>query len=124
MTKKIELLESWIAETNKLLAERRKEKKNEENKNTESILAEYWNRINSGKKMFYLDGYNAIIESGFIDADDEKYDENGAYVDYDRMDYWERVYCTECGAEINSFSEDEEEEITIKKWNRRTENDT
>lgn len=51
-------------------------------------------------------------------------DENGAYVDYDRIDYWERVYCTECGAEINSISEDEEEEITIKKWNRRTKNVT
>lgn len=49
-------------------------------------------------------------------------DENGAYVDYDRMDYWERVYCTECGAEIVSISEDEEEEITIKKWNMRAEN--
>lgn len=51
-------------------------------------------------------------------------DESGAYVDYDRIDYWERVHCTECGAEIISFSEDEEEEITIKKWNRRTKNDT
>ena len=49
-------------------------------------------------------------------------DENGAYVDYDRMDYWERVYCKECSAEIVSISEDEEEEITIKKWNRRNEN--
>lgn len=49
-------------------------------------------------------------------------DENGAYVDYDRIDYWERVYCIECGAEIDSISEDEEEEITIKKWNRRNKN--
>ena len=45
-------------------------------------------------------------------------DENGAYVDYDEMYYWERTYCTECGAEISSESDDEEEEITIKKWNR------
>lgn len=46
-------------------------------------------------------------------------DENGAYIDYDEMYYWERVYCTECGAEISSESDDEEEEITITKWNRR-----
>lgn len=46
-------------------------------------------------------------------------DENRAYVDYDEMYYWERTYCTECGAEISSESEDEEEEITIAKWNNR-----
>ena len=46
-------------------------------------------------------------------------DENGAYVDYDEMYYWERTYCTECGAEISSESDDEEEEITITKWNSR-----
>lgn len=50
-------------------------------------------------------------------------DENGAYVDYDEMYYWERTYCTECGAEISSESDDEEEEITITKWNRRADND-
>lgn len=49
-------------------------------------------------------------------------DENGAYVDYDETYYWERTYCTECGAEISSESDDEEAEITITKWNRRTEN--
>lgn len=46
-------------------------------------------------------------------------DENGAYVDYDEMYYWERTYCTECGAEISSESDDEKEEITITKWNTR-----
>lgn len=46
-------------------------------------------------------------------------DENGAYVDYDEMYYWERTYCTECGAEISSESDDEEEETTITKWNTR-----
>lgn len=45
-------------------------------------------------------------------------DENGAYVDYDEMYYWERTYCTECGAEISSESDDDEEEITIAKWNK------
>jgi hypothetical protein len=38
------------------------------------------------------------------------------------MYYWERTYCTECGAEISSESDDEEEEITIAKWNRRADN--
>lgn len=90
---KIELLELPIAETNKLLAEIRKEKENEENKNTESILAEYWNRINSGKKVFYLDGYNTIIENGFIDVDDEKYNDNNTdhYSNYPIKEYAEQA---------------------------------
>ena len=90
---KIKLLESWIADTNKLLAEIRKEKKNEEKKNTESILTEYWNRINSGEKVFYLDGYNAIIESEFIDADDEKYNDNNTdrYSNYPIKEYAEQA---------------------------------
>lgn len=90
---KIKLLESRIAETDKLLAEIRKEKKNEEKKNTESILAEYWNRINSGEKVFYLDGYNAIIESEFIDADDEKYNDNNTdrYSNYPIKEYAEQA---------------------------------
>ena len=46
---KIELLESQIAETNKLLAEIKKEKENEEKENEESVLAEYWNCLNSGE---------------------------------------------------------------------------
>ena len=47
-------------------------------------------------------------------------DENGAYVDYEDMYYWEYVCCTECGLEIRSDDEDEAEGITIQKWNRRT----
>lgn len=46
-------------------------------------------------------------------------DNNGAYVDYDDMSYWERVYCKECGVEI-SIADDEKDEITIEKWNKRT----
>lgn len=90
---KIELLESRIAETNKLLAEIRKEKKNEGNKNTESVLAEYWNYINSGEKVFYLDGYNVIIESEFIDTDDEKYNDNNTdrYSNYPIKEYAEQA---------------------------------
>lgn len=50
-------------------------------------------------------------------------DENGAYIDIEDLDYWERTYCTECGVEINSIPcDDEEPEITIKKWNRRVDN--
>lgn len=45
-------------------------------------------------------------------------DEGGAYVDADML-YWEKVHCTQCGVEIVSDSDDEEEEITIKKWNQR-----
>lgn len=90
---KIKLLESQIAETNKLLAEIKKEKENEEKKNTESVLAEYWNHINSGEKVFYLDGYNAIIESEFIDVDDEKYNDNNTdhYSNYPIKEYAEQA---------------------------------
>jgi hypothetical protein len=34
----------------------------------------------------------------------------------------EHADCTECGAEISSESEDDKEEITITKWNRRYNN--
>ena len=44
-------------------------------------------------------------------------DENGAYIDADTF-YWEYVECIECGAKIE-LGEDEEDETTIKKWNRR-----
>lgn len=90
---KIKLLESQIAETNELLAEIKKEKENEEKKNTESVLAEYWNCLNSGEMVFYLDGYNAIIESGFIDVDDEKYNDNNTdrYSNYPIKEYAEQA---------------------------------
>lgn len=43
--------------------------------------------------MFYLDGYNAIIESGFIDADDEKYNDNNTdrYSNYPIKEYAEQA---------------------------------
>lgn len=59
---KIELLESRIAETNKLLAEIKKEKENEEKKNTESILAEYWDYINSGETVYGVNYFNAVCD--------------------------------------------------------------
>lgn len=45
------------------------------------------------------------------------YDENGAYVDADTF-YFEKTGCPTC--DIWFFiSEDEEEESTVKAWNRR-----
>lgn len=46
------------------------------------------------------------------------HDRNGAYIDAD-VDYWEYVVCKSCGAKIESYDDDEPEEITIEKWNRR-----
>ena len=57
---KIELLESRIAETNKLLAEIKKEKENEEKKNTESVLAEYWDYLNSGEMVYCIGSSNEV----------------------------------------------------------------
>lgn len=45
-------------------------------------------------------------------------DKDGYYIDADDT-YYEYVRCTVCGAEISSFDDDEDEEITIEKWNRR-----
>ena len=91
---KIKLLESRIAETNKLLTEIKKEKENEEKKNKESVLTEYWNRINSGKLVYYLDGYNAIIESGFVDMNNVEYNDSNTdhYSNYPTKEYAEQAW--------------------------------
>lgn len=75
---KIKLLESQIAETNKLLAEIKKEKENEEKKNTESVLAEYWNCLNSGREVtYYVDDsnkvYNAELFGTYDDTNTDRY---------------------------------------------------
>lgn len=90
---KIKLLESRIAETDKLLAEIKKEKKNEEKKNTESVLAEYWNCINSGEDMFYFNGHNEIIKGGLTNIDDERYSDNNTdrYSNYPTKEYAEQA---------------------------------
>lgn len=59
---RIELLESRIAETNKLLAEIKKEKENEE-----SVLTEYWNCLNSGESAFYVDASNKVDDAKLFD---------------------------------------------------------
>lgn len=64
---KIKLLESRITETDKLLAEIKKEKENEGKKNTESVLAEYWNCLN--KNTLYFLNTNNGIRSGFAVSD-------------------------------------------------------
>lgn len=90
---KIKLLESQIAETNKLLAEIKKEKENEEKKNAESVLAEYWNCINSGEDMFYFNSHNEIIKGGLGNIDDEKYSDNNTdrYSNYLTKEYAEQA---------------------------------
>jgi len=78
---KIELLESQIAETNKLLAEIKKEKENEEKKNTESVLAEYWNCLNSGESAFYVDVSNKVDDAKlFGEYDDIRTDRYSNYL--------------------------------------------
>lgn len=85
---KIKLLESRIVETNKLLAEIKKEKERQEKENKESVLAEYWNDINSGEKIYYLDGYNEI-QHGYLDRE---YDDNDAsYSNYSTEEYAEQA---------------------------------
>lgn len=59
---KIKLLESQIAETSRLLAEIKKEKENEEKGNTESVLAEYWDYINSGETVYGVNYFNAVCD--------------------------------------------------------------
>lgn len=44
-------------------------------------------------------------------------DDNGAYIDADTY-YHEYVFCQNCGATIE-LEEDEEDGLTIEKWNRR-----
>ena len=74
---KIKLLESQIAETNKLLAEIKKEKENEEKKNTESVLAEYWNCLSSGETVYCVDSYNEVsdinVYRGYDDTNTDRY---------------------------------------------------
>ena len=55
LDEKIKLLESQLAETNKLLAEIKKEKEDEE-----SVLAEYWRCINSKEPVYYVNPHNEL----------------------------------------------------------------
>lgn len=101
---KIELLESQIAETNKLLAEIKKEKENEEKKNTESVLAEYWNCLNSGESAFYVDASNKVDDAKlFGEYDDIRTDR---YSNYITKEYAERAQ------EIKEFND----KLLAFKW--------
>lgn len=80
---KIKQLEKTLAETNELLAEIKREKENKE-----SVLAEYWNDINSGKELCYLDGYNDI-RHGYLMA--EYSDNNASYSNYPTKEYAEQA---------------------------------
>ena len=78
---KIKLLESQIAETNELLAEIKKEKEKEEKKNTESVLAEYWNCLNNGESAFYVDASNKVDDANlFGEYDDIRTDRYSNYL--------------------------------------------
>lgn len=81
----IKLLESQISEANKLLAEIKKEKENEEKKNTESVLAEYWNAINS-KDNYYINSFNNILRSEANSSTDED-----DYSNYPTKEYAEQA---------------------------------
>ena len=50
-------------------------------------------------------------------------DEEGYYIDADTY-YWERTGCPVCDIWFFSDSDDEPEEITIARWNKRPENHT
>lgn len=86
---KIKLLESQIAETNKLLAEIKKEKENEEKKNTESVLVEYWNCLSSGEVTYYVDDSNKVYDAELF----ETYDDTNTdrYSNYPTKEYAEQA---------------------------------
>ena len=64
-----------------------------------------------GGKAIYFSQLDVIPE----------YDENGAYVDAKDFVYYEYVECEQCGARID-INDDEEDGITVIKWNRRVDN--
>lgn len=86
---KIKLLESQIAETNELLAEIKQEKENEEKKNTESVLAEYWNCLSSGEVTYYVDDSNKVYNAELF----ETYDDTNTdrYSNYPTKEYAEQA---------------------------------
>lgn len=81
----IKLLESQIAEANKLLEEIKKEKENEENKNTESVLTEYWYAINN-KDHYYINSFNDILRCEANNSINED-----AYSNYPTKEYAEQA---------------------------------
>ena len=47
-------------------------------------------------------------------------DANGAYIDADTF-YWEQTGCPKCDIWFTNLDDDEKEEITKDRWNRRAE---
>lgn len=87
---KIKLLESRIAETDKLLAEIKKEKENEEKKNTESVLAEYWNCLNSKREStYYVSDSNKVEGANLFGEYDDTHTD--CYSNYPTKEYAEQA---------------------------------
>lgn len=49
-------------------------------------------------------------------------DENGTYIDADTF-YYEATHCKKCGVGYESADDDEPEEVTIERWNRRADDE-
>lgn len=81
---KINLLESQIVETNKLLAEIKKERENEE-----SVLAKYWRCMNSEEPVYCVDPHNKVTKT-LIGI---RYDDNNTdrYSNYPTEEYAEQA---------------------------------
>ena len=79
---RIKQLEEQITATNQLLVEL-KAKREKENK--ESVLAEYWNRINDVDKVYWINAFNEILD-GFTS---EKYsdDNTSNFSNYPSKDF-------------------------------------
>lgn len=80
----IKLLESQIAEANKLLTEIKKEKENEE-----SVLAEYWNCINSGETVYCVNSSNEVNDTCLFKGYD--YTDTDRYSNYPTKEYAEQA---------------------------------
>lgn len=86
---KIKLLESQIAETDKLLAEIKKEKESEEKKNTESVLTEYWNCLSSGEVTYYVGDSNKVYDAELFKTYDDT--NTDRYSNYPIKEYAEQA---------------------------------
>jgi len=83
----VKLLESQIAEANKLLAEIKKEKENKET--TKSVLAEYWRCMNSEEPVYCVNPHNEVTKTLIaIGYDDNNTDH---YSNYPTEEYAEQA---------------------------------
>ena len=84
LNEKIELLESQITEANRLLTEIKKEKENKE-----SVLAEYWNAVNSGETVYCLNSSNEVSDICAYRRYDDTYTDR--YSNYPTEEYAEQA---------------------------------